>query len=106
MGIQIITVQPRPDVTHNDTIVQLDRRRWRFSFYTNKAINGWCFDLGDVLHGIKLANGPNLLRRFRYLGDAVPQGSLWILDRGLDGRDPDLTAFADGRALLLYEETV
>lgn len=105
MALREITVQPQPSDTHVDTRVLLDGRWYAFSFYTNKIANCWQWDLGTAIRGQRLANGPNLLARFRYMSiEDVPPGVLWILDKGLGGNDPDLTAFAEKRCSLLYQE--
>lgn len=98
-----ITVQPRAGVSRHDTVVELDRRRFAFSFYTNRVDNAWCFDIVGAVSGIALANGPNLLAPYRHLGLLVPPGQLWIVDKALDGLDPDELAFIEGRAALAYK---
>lgn len=66
---------------------------------------GWALDLygaqGNALvRGIGVTPWIELLYPYRHL--AVPTGSL-VCDT-LDGLDPDLTAFAEGRARLLYKD--
>lgn len=105
-----ITVQPNASVSHFRTTVLLpdadgSRNRWTFDFYTNTADNSWYFDLendgGSVsIKGVGLANGFNLLYPYRYLD--LPPGALFIRDKGLDGADPDVDAFSEGRAALYY----
>lgn len=70
-----------------------------------ERIGGWALDLYDaqanpLVRGIGVTPGIDLLYPYRHL--AVPAGSLvcWTVD----GLDPDLTAFAEDRARLLYKE--
>lgn len=110
MSLLEITVQPDDSVSHFRTTVLLPEldatlKRWTFDFYTNTADGAWYFDLendgGEVaIRGIGLANGINLLYPYRYLD--LPPGSLFVRDKGLEGADPDLQSFADGRAALYY----
>lgn len=65
---------------------------------------GWALDIYDaqgnaLVRGIGVTQGVDLLYPYRHL--AVPTGSI-VCDT-TDGLDPDLTAFADGRARLLYK---
>ena len=106
MGVLKLPVQPLPSMSHHPPTLTLDKQRYAFRFYTNVVGDCWHFDIGDVLRGITIANGPDLLYPYRYLGDAIPPGMLYVHDIGLDGKDPDLRAFADGRALLVYEEAL
>lgn len=107
MNVIEITVQPSPNVPHYDTTVRLDGLRYRFAFYTCTVDDSWYFDLetagGDtVLRGVGLSSGVDLLYPYRHLD--VPPGPLWVHDQGLFGADPDVAAFADGRAALYYGE--
>lgn len=100
-----ITVQPTVGATHFDPSVVLEGKRYVFAFYTNKVTGGWCFDLkndaGDAeVKGLAITNGIDLLDAYRHLD--LPPGPLFVFDVGLDGADPDLEAFADGRAKLVY----
>jgi hypothetical protein len=102
-----LTVQPTGTESHFDASIKLDGVSWRFSFYTNTTDGGWYYDVlnddGIGVRGAGLATGVDLLHTHRYL--ELPPGPLWIEDKGLDGEDPDLTAFADGRAALYYLES-
>lgn len=105
MSWKEITVQPAPDVSHYDTVVELDGQRYRLSFYTNRVDDAWQLDINGVVFGIGLATGVDLLYPYRYFGDSlIPPGPLWIEDKGLGGRDPDLLAFTEGRCALYYLE--
>lgn len=103
-----ITVQPTEADTHFVTTVVLEQAKYRFEFYTNKCDNGWYFDLenedgSSAVRGIALATGVNLLGPYRHLD--FPPGNLFIFDKGLNGSDPDLDAFKEGRAALFYLES-
>jgi hypothetical protein len=104
-----ISVQPRGQETHYRTAVILEQRRYVFDFYTNSVDGAWYFDLqnddaSSVARGLPLAAGVNLLFPYRHLD--FPPGVLWIFDKGLNGNDPDLEAFVEGRASLFYLESV
>lgn len=104
-----LTVQPRGQESHFRTAVILEQQRYLFDFYTNAVDGAWYFDLQNddatsVARGIGLATGVNLLFPYRHLD--FPPGDLFIFDKGLNGNDPDLEAFVEGRAVLLYLESV
>ncbi len=106
MSLLIITVQPRGTESHFDTTILLDGRRFRFSFYTNTIDQRWYMDVANddessAARGIPMSNGTELLYPYRHLD--IPQGKLFISTAD-DGDDPDLEAFADGRATLFYDE--
>lgn len=103
-----LAVQPNADVSHFSYSVTLESVRYAFAFYTNTVDGGWYFDIANedvssVARGIAVANGVNLLFPYRHLD--LPPGNLFVFDKGLDGADPDLTAFLDGRAALYYLES-
>lgn len=103
-----LTVQPNADVSHFNYSVTLESARYSFAFYTNTVDGGWFMDLASeddtsIARGIALANGINLLFPYRHLD--FPPGVLYIKDKGLNGADPDLSAFAEGRAALYYLES-
>jgi hypothetical protein len=103
-----INPQPTGVETHHSASVILEQRRYSFEWYTNAVDGGWYFDLANdggssVARGIAMAVGVNLLFPYRHLD--FPPGALFIFDKGLNGRDPDLEAFRDGRAALLYLES-
>lgn len=104
MTIFEITVQPSKGVSHFDVVVPLEGVRYSFAFYTNTVDGGWYFDLindqGAGVRGLGLVTGVDMLYPYRHLD--LPPGELQIRDKGLNGADPDLEAFADGRAALYY----
>ncbi len=105
MSVLEITVQPTAEVSHFATSVLLDGQRYKLAFYTNKVDQAWYLDINEVVFGVGLSVGVDLLYPYRYLGDAIPPGILWVVDKGgLSGRDPDLTAFVEKRASLYYLE--
>ncbi len=108
MTLKRITVQPTADDTHFVTAVTLERRRYFFEFYGNAVDGAWYFDLrnedaSSSANGLALSVGVNLLFPYRHLD--FPPGVLLIFDKGLNGNDPDLDAFQDGRAALYYLES-
>ncbi len=106
MSLLEITVQPTGTETHHVQTVQLDGRPWQLTTYTNGVDGGWHLDVesdsGDVVRGLGLASGVDLLYPYRHLD--MPEGPLWVHDKGLDGADPGLEDFAAGRAALYYLE--
>lgn len=109
MSTLSLPVQPTGTETHHRVAYVLDRRRYRFSFYTSTVDDAWFFNLANddgsvVINGIALASGVDLLHPYRHL--AVPPGPLWVHDVDLRGADPDLRAFAEGRAQLRYLEVL
>jgi hypothetical protein len=107
MAVLELTVQPREDATHFDVTYTLDGARYRFSFYTNAVTSAWSFDVlnddgSEGVRGLALTAGVDLLYPYRYLD--LPQGSLFVRDKGLNGADPGLTDFWDGNAALYYLE--
>lgn len=100
----IITVQPTGVETHYDQSVLLDERNWKISTYTNGVDGKWYFDIesdgGDVVRGLALANGVDLLFPYRHLD--MPAGYLYVKDKGLGGADPGVDDFAQGLAELRY----
>lgn len=73
--------------------------------FPEERSGGWALDLYDaqgnaLVRGIGVTQGIDLLYPYRHL--AVPAGSL--VCHTVDGLDPDLKAFAEGRAQLLYKE--
>lgn len=100
-----IAVQPRPEVTHFDTVLSLDRERWLFSFYTNSFDDSWYFDVREpdrtpVALGLSLSVGTDLLFPYRHLH--VPPGALFLLDHQRSGRDPRVNDFAEELYDLVY----
>jgi len=98
-------VQPSGTETRYEAAVVLERRRWRFAFFTNTTDDAWYFDLraddgSPLVLGLGLSLGVDLLAPYRHLD--VPPGFLFVVDQGLGGRDPDVAAFAEQRAALLY----
>jgi hypothetical protein len=72
--------------------------------FPSTRTGSWALSLYDaqgnaIVRGIAVVAGIDLLYPYRHL--SVPSGSI-VCDT-LDGLDPDLTAFADGRARLLYK---
>ena len=107
MSLLVLTVQPRPEVSHYDVSYDLDGGRYAFAFYTNAATGGWSFDVSNegesaIVRGVALTAGVDLLYPYRYKD--VPPGALWVRDRGLSGRDPGPSDFIEGRAVLYYLE--
>jgi hypothetical protein len=99
-----LVVQPVEGLSRFVTTFVLDRRPYRFAFYTNTFDDSWYFDIVDVLHGVGLSSGVNLLYPYRYLGAAIPPGPLWIKDKGLKGRHPRIEDFERGLCALYYDE--
>lgn len=109
MALLSIPVQVSTE-SHTRASVILEGRQWTFEFYTNSVDDAWYWDLISdgttvVISGEGMANGVDLLAKFIALD--VPPGQLFVheLDGGLAGRDPDVTAFAEGRAALYYLES-
>lgn len=102
----IITVQPTGVETHYDQSVLLDERIWKIATYTNGVDGKWYFDIesdtGDVVRGLGLANGVELLFPYRHLD--MPTGDLYLKDKGLGGADPSADDFAQGLVELYYLE--
>ena len=107
MAILEIPVQPGANVTSRIAVHTLDRKRYTFRFYTNTVDQRWYFNLQNAdasasIFGIAITVGPNLLYPFRHLD--LPQGRLFVRDRGLGGSDPNLESFGLGLAALYYQE--
>lgn len=103
-----LQVQPTGTETHHVAAFELEQARYVFTFYTNAVDGGWYLDIenddaSSVVRGIALAVGVNILFPYRHLD--LPPGILQIEDKELDGSDPDLLAFAEGRAALWYTES-
>lgn len=95
---------------------RLDQVNYQITLYTVVNLPGygdnptertglWCFDLRDALGqplvlGAGLGSGVDLLFPFRAKANCPP-GKLFVWTS--DGRDPDLTAFAEQRAVLYYQ---
>lgn len=104
-----ITVEPYAEaqLLRYTTSVRLDGQRYTFRFYASKVDRLWYFDIEDAIYGVGLSVGVDLLFPYRYLGTAlIPPGILWVADKGLDGSDPDLSAWTERRASLHYQEVV
>lgn len=102
--------------SHFDVVERLDNVNYRLSLYTVVITPGygnnptartglWCWDLRDVfgtsiILGAGLGSGVDLLFPFRGYS-SVPPGKLFVWTS--DNLDPDLTAFADQRAVLYYQ---
>ena len=109
MALKEIPVQPNGTESRITASFQLDQRQWTLRFYTNSVADGWHWDLINdanvtLIAGQALSFGVSLLERFRALD--IPPGELFIFEQGggLAGRDPDVKAFAEGRAALYYDE--
>jgi len=107
MSLLEITVQPDISVSHYTVTLTLDGDRYHFDFYTNAASDGWAMDVSNddgsaIVRGIAITAGTDLLYPYRHLD--LPPGALFVRDKGLNGGDPDLGAFLDGRAALYYLE--
>jgi hypothetical protein len=98
----VISVQPEPGMSHYDCSLALDGRRYPFAFYTCTADDRWYFDIVGAVHGIGIASGVDLLYPYRYLGDVIPPGFLYVRDRGLRGRDPSIDSFEKKLCALYY----
>jgi len=103
-----LIVQPNESVSHFSYSVTLENARYSFAFYTNTVDGGWFMDLANedessIARGVGLSNGVNILFPYRHL--EFPPGVLYVKDKGLDGADPDLAAFSEGRAALYYLES-
>ena len=103
-----IVVQPTGAETHFEFSTVIEEQRYKFAFYTNTIVSGWYFDLENDdgtsrIRGVALAVGANLLFPYRHLD--FPPGTLYIFDKDLNGNDPDLNAFKEGRAALFYLES-
>lgn len=67
----------------------------------NRRIDSWILDFLDVLLGIRLAGGQDLLGQFHHLD--LPPGELRIVDLDGENKEPDKTNFSD-RVVLQYTE--
>ena len=107
MSLVAINLQPTGEETHHSASVELDGARYTLTAYTNAIDEAWYLDIESadgaaVVRGLGLAVGMDLLFPYRYLD--LPPGPLFVHDQGLEGSDPDLAAFADGRAAIFYLE--
>ena len=103
-----ITVQFRAEDKHTSQTLTLDQVRFELHTYTNKADGGWYFDLLDsagdpLVIGIGLVTGLYLLYPYRYLGDRLPAGKLFVKDLSGTVTDPGLDSFADEETALYYQ---
>lgn len=109
MSDLVLTVQPNGDESHYQFSSTLDGARYVVDVYTNTVDGGWYLDVANddgssVVRGIALALGVNILAPYRH--EDLPPGHLYVVELGdgTGGNDPDLTAFAEGRAALHYRE--
>lgn len=97
----IIEIPLRNDIFHYSFTRELDGVVYLLRIRYNRRIDSWTLDFVDVVNGIRLAGGQDLLRQFKHL--EVPAGRLEVVD--LDGvfTEPDKTNLGD-RVILQYTE--
>jgi len=98
----IIEVPLRNDIFRYSFTKELEGVVFSFRITYNLRIDSWILDFIDVVNGIRLAGGQDLLKQFHHL--VVPPGDLRIVD--LDGlnTEPNKTNLGD-RVVLQYTET-
>ena len=96
-----IEVQLRNDIFYYEFTKELDGVVYPFRLQYNRRIDSWIMDIVDVVNGIRLAGGQDLLKQFHHLD--VPPGRLEVVD--LDGMfaEPNKTNIGD-RVILQYTE--
>jgi hypothetical protein len=68
---------------------------------TEQADGSWILNFDNVLNGIRLCGGQDLLGQFHHL--EVPPGELRVVDLDEEFKEPDRTNFSD-RVVLQYTE--
>lgn len=98
----IIEIPLRNDIFQYSFTKELEGIVYSFRIRYNLRIDSWILDFIDVVNGIRLAGGQDLLKQFHHL--LVPPGDLRIID--LDGMntEPNKTNIGD-RVILEYTET-
>lgn len=96
-----IIIPLRNDIFHYSFTKELDGVVYAFRIRYNRRADSWILDFTDVVNGIRLSGGQDLLRQFKHL--EVPPGRLEITD--LDGKftEPNKTNLGD-RVILQYTE--
>ena len=97
----IITLPTRNDIFNYSFRFNLDGVVFSMKIRYNRRIDSWILDFTDVLFGIRLVGGQDLLGQFHYL--EVPPGELRIVDLDGENKEPDRTNFSD-RVVLQYTE--
>ncbi len=101
-----VTVQANASQTHTSQTLNVEGRRWRLDFYTNKHDGFWYWDLysaagDDIIRGCRVVTGLDLFAKYRHLD--VPDGVLFVNDLVGPMEDPGLTAWTDKAAQMYYQ---
>ncbi|MHC4397898.1 MAG: phage baseplate plug family protein [Planctomycetota bacterium] len=96
-----IEIPLRNDIFYYSFTKELDGVVYSLRLQYNRRIDSWILDFIDIVNGIRLAGGQDMLKQFHHL--EVPPGRLEIVD--LDGKftEPNKTNIGD-RVILQYEE--
>ena len=97
----VITLPTRNDIFNYSFRFNLDGVVFPMNIRYNRRIDSWILDFPEVLFGIRLAGGQDLLGQFHHL--EVPPGELRIVDLDGENKEPDRTNFSD-RVVLQYTE--
>lgn len=98
-----IEIPLRNDIFFYEFSKELEGIVYNFRLKYNLRANSWALDIVDIINGIRLAGGQDLLKQFHHLD--VPPGRLEVID--LDGKfqEPNKTNIGD-RVILQYTEAV
>lgn len=96
-----IILPTRNDIFNYSFRFNLDGIVYPMTLRYNRRIDSWILDFQDVLFGIRLAGGQDLLGQFHHLD--LPPGELRIVDLDGENKEPDRTNFSD-RVVLQYTE--
>lgn len=97
----IIEIPLRNDVFYYDFTKELEGVVYNFRLQYNLRADSWTLDFVDIVNGIRLAGGQDLLKQFHHLD--VPPGRLEVIDRDGMFHEPDKTNIGD-RVILQYTE--
>ena len=96
-----IEIPLRADIFYYEFTKELQGVVYSFRLRYNLRIDSWTLDFPDIINGIRLAVGQDLLKQFHHL--PVPPGRLEVVD--LDGKfaEPNKNNLGD-RVILQYTE--
>ena len=94
-------IPTRSDIFYYAFRFNMDGVVYSMNLRYNRRIDSWILDFVNVLWGIRLAGGQDLLGQFHHLD--VPPGELRVIDLDGENKEPDKTNFSD-RVVLEYTE--
>ncbi len=96
-----VTIPLRADIFQYSFTKELDGVVYSFRIGYNLRTNSWKMNIDDLVKGLRLSGGVDLLKQFKHLD--LPQGELRLVDLDGLGREPNKTNLGD-RVILQYTE--